>query len=113
MLEKREFYINGQWVSPVRTNDFEVIDPSTEESCAVISLGAKEDTDAAVAAARNAFESWSQTSKEERMALLENSTPFTKHVLVRWLKPFQLRWARRWRWLKPLNGVRVQAISRT
>ena len=71
MLEKREFYINGQWVSPVRTNDFEVIDPSTEESCAVISLGAKEDTDAAVAAARNAFESWSQTSKEERMALLE------------------------------------------
>ncbi|MBE9399529.1 aldehyde dehydrogenase family protein [Pontibacterium sp. N1Y112] len=71
MLEKREFYINGQWVSPVRTNDFEVINPSTEESCAVISLGAKEDTDAAVAAARNAFESWSQTSKEERMALLE------------------------------------------
>ncbi|MCO4757433.1 MAG: aldehyde dehydrogenase family protein [Oceanospirillaceae bacterium] len=71
MLEKREFYINGQWVSPARTNDFEVINPSTEEPCAVISLGAKEDTDAAVAAARNAFEGWSQTSKEERMALLE------------------------------------------
>lgn len=71
MLEKREFYINGQWVSPVHTNDFEVINPSTEEPCAVISLGAKEDTDAAVAAARNAFDSWSQTSKEERMALLE------------------------------------------
>ena len=71
MLEKREFYINGQWVSPARTNDFEVINPSTEEPCAVISLGAKEDTDAAVAAARNAFDGWSQTSKEERMALLE------------------------------------------
>lgn len=71
MLEKREFYINGAWVSPAKANDFDVIDPSTEEKCAVISLGGQADTDAAVGAARAAFDSWSQTSKEERTALLE------------------------------------------
>jgi aldehyde dehydrogenase (NAD+) len=71
MLNKRDFYINGQWVAPAQAHDLEVIDPSTENVCAVISLGSQADTDAAVAAARTAFDSWSQTSKEERLALLE------------------------------------------
>ncbi|MEH6578498.1 MAG: aldehyde dehydrogenase family protein [Amphritea sp.] len=71
MLEKREFYINGQWVSPSKANDLDVINPSNEGPCAVISLGSQDDTDAAVSAARKAFDSWSQTSKEERLALLE------------------------------------------
>ena len=71
MLEKREFYINGQWVAPAKQNDFAVIDPSTEEQCAVISLGGQADTDAAVAAARAAFDGWSQTSKADRQALLK------------------------------------------
>jgi len=71
MLEKREFYINGQWVLPAKANDLEVINPSNEEPCAVISLGGQADTDAAVAAARAAFESWSQTPKDERLALIE------------------------------------------
>ncbi|MGB5068373.1 MAG: aldehyde dehydrogenase family protein, partial [Albidovulum sp.] len=51
MIEKRDFYINGRWVAPVAPRDCLVIDPSTEEPCAVISLGAEADTDAAVAAA--------------------------------------------------------------
>jgi len=71
VLTKREFYINGQWVSPAKANDLEVINPSNEEPCAVISLGDQADTDAAVAAARAAFESWSQTPREERLALIE------------------------------------------
>ncbi len=71
MLEKREFYINGSWVSPAKTNDFNVINPSSEEPCAVISLGDQEDTDAAVTAASQAFENWSQTTKEERLALIK------------------------------------------
>ncbi len=71
MLEKREFYINGQWVAPAKANDLEVINPSDEKPCAIISLGGQADTDAAVAAARAAFDSWSQTPKEERIALLE------------------------------------------
>jgi aldehyde dehydrogenase (NAD+) len=71
MLEKRDFYINGRWVAPAKPNDYAVIDPSTEEQCAVISLGDKADTDAAVAAAKAAFDSWSQTSKTERTKLLK------------------------------------------
>lgn len=71
MLEKRQFYINGQWVDPAKANDLEVINPSTAQPCAVISLGDQADTDAAVAAARAAFDGWSQTPKEERIALVE------------------------------------------
>jgi aldehyde dehydrogenase (NAD+) len=71
MLEKRKFYINGAWVAPAKANDFAVIDPSTEEQCAVISLGDQADTDAAVAAAKAAFDSWSQTTKAERIAFIK------------------------------------------
>ena len=46
MLDKKNFYINGKWVKPFKSNDFEVINPSNEEPFAVISLGSKEDTDA-------------------------------------------------------------------
>lgn len=71
MIENRNFYINGQWVSPAVPNDCTVIDPSTEEACAVISLGSAADTNAAVAAARAAFDSWSQTSPAARLAIVK------------------------------------------
>ena len=71
MLDKRKFYINGKWVSPSKPNDLDVINPSTEEAFATISLGSKEDTNAAVSAAKKALVTWSQSSKEERVNLLE------------------------------------------
>lgn len=71
MIEKRDFYINGQWVAPSQTNDFAVIDPSTEEACAVISLGSEADTNAAVAAAKAALPGWIATPPAERIALVE------------------------------------------
>ena len=71
MLQKREFYIDGGWVSPAQANDFEVINPSNEEPCAVITLGGETDTNAAVAAAKAAFWDWSGTSRQERTALVE------------------------------------------
>ena len=71
MLDKRKFYINGKWISPSKSNDLEVINPSNEDAYAVISLGSKEDIDKAVKAAKTAFESWKKTSKEERLKLLE------------------------------------------
>lgn len=71
MREYKQFYINGQWVDPVAPRDCEVIDPSTEEVCGVISLGSEADVDKAVSAAKAAFETWSQTSVEERAAILE------------------------------------------
>ena len=72
MLNKRSFYINGSWVEPEISNDFNVVDPSTEENCAVISLGSQADTDKAVKAARDAFESWMFTPKNDRLELIEN-----------------------------------------
>ncbi|NOX74849.1 MAG: aldehyde dehydrogenase family protein [Alphaproteobacteria bacterium] len=71
MLDKRQFYINGQWVAPSQAHDLEVINPSNEEACATISLGAQADTNAAVAAARAAFIPWMNTPKEERLTLIE------------------------------------------
>ena len=71
MLDKRKFYINGKWVDPIKPNDLNVINPSTEETCAVISLGSKEDTNVAVSAAKIAFETWKDSSKDDRINLLE------------------------------------------
>ncbi|MEL6464107.1 MAG: aldehyde dehydrogenase family protein [Pseudomonadota bacterium] len=71
MLEKRDFYINGKWVAPQNGTDHHVIDPSTEEPTAVISLGGIEDAEAAIAAAKAAFPSWMATPVEDRIALVE------------------------------------------
>jgi aldehyde dehydrogenase (NAD+) len=71
MLDRKNFYINGKWVAPKNQKDIEVINPSTEKSCAVISLGGKDDVNAAVTAAKNAFESWAFTPKDIRVELLE------------------------------------------
>ncbi|MEM1396829.1 MAG: aldehyde dehydrogenase family protein [Pseudomonadota bacterium] len=71
MITKKDFYIDGRWTSPVAVNDFDVIDPATEEPCAVISLGETADVDKAVASARRAFEPWAQTPPSERIALVQ------------------------------------------
>ncbi|TVO58079.1 aldehyde dehydrogenase family protein [Denitromonas halophila] len=71
MLEKRQFYINGQWVAPKHAKDLEVINPSTEQACAVISLGDQADTDAAVAAARAAFPAWRDKTLDERLSYID------------------------------------------
>jgi aldehyde dehydrogenase (NAD+) len=71
MKDLRQFYINGQWVDPVQTNDLNVENPATEEMIATISLGAAADVDAAVAAAKAAFPVYSKFSVDERIALME------------------------------------------
>ena len=70
MIEKRDFYIDGTWVPPLAPKDHPVIDPSTEETCAVISLGSAADTDRAVAAAKAAFPAWAATPPAERRAIV-------------------------------------------
>ncbi len=64
------FYIGGKWVDAKGRETMDVINPATEEVCAVLSLGQPSDIDAAVVAARAAFETFSQTSREERLELL-------------------------------------------
>ena len=71
MLEKRSFYINGSWTAPLEGRDHPVINPSTEQADAIISLGGQKDTDAAVAAARAAFPAWMNTPSATRIKLVE------------------------------------------
>jgi aldehyde dehydrogenase (NAD+) len=71
MRDMLKFYIDGRWVDPVTPNPLDVINPATEEVCGRISLGSAADVDIAVTAAKRAFESYSQTSREERLALLQ------------------------------------------
>lgn len=71
MFDRTQFYTDGKWVDPAIGNPFDVIDPSTEEPCAKISLGSPSDIDAAVAAAKRAFSGWAETPTEERRALVQ------------------------------------------
>ncbi len=71
MSNRQKFYINGKWVEPSTSATLEVINPATEEPIDTIALGGPADVDQAVAAAKAAFETFSQTSREERVALLE------------------------------------------
>jgi aldehyde dehydrogenase (NAD+) len=72
MRDYKQFYINGEWVDPVTPKELDVINPANEEVCAKISMGSEADVDKAVAAAKTAFESYSRTSRQERIELLES-----------------------------------------
>ena len=65
-----KFYIGGKWVAPKGKDKIEVIDPSTEEVCGVVPSGNAEDINAAVAAAKEAFKTWSRTTAAERSELI-------------------------------------------
>jgi aldehyde dehydrogenase (NAD+) len=81
MTDHLQFYIDGKWVDPVGKDTLDVINPATEESIGRIAMGNAEDVNRAVAAAKQAFATFSQTSKEERIALLERIIAvYKKHV---------------------------------
>ena len=71
MSDKKKFYIDGKWVSPKSNKSIKVINPATEEVCAEISLGSKEDVNVAVLSAKEAFKTWAFSSKKERLEPLE------------------------------------------
>ena len=70
MYDYRRFFIGGAWTRPDRP-ELDVINPATEESVGKILMGNAADVDTAVRAARGAFESYGESSKGERIALLE------------------------------------------
>ena len=72
MIDKKNFYINGEWVAPHKKNEMKVINPSNEEVCAIISLGGIEDTNSAVESSKKSFFSWWNVSKEKKLELLNN-----------------------------------------
>jgi aldehyde dehydrogenase (NAD+) len=71
MIDARQFYIDGKWVAPTQPLDFPVINPATEAQIATISLGSAADVDKAVAAAKRAFDTFSETTVEQRRKLLQ------------------------------------------
>src|SRR5258708_7361213 len=78
MVNRMQFYIDGAWVDPVVKKSTPVVNPATEEAMYEVALGSKADVDKAVAAAKRAFETFSQTSREERVALLSKIIEVSK-----------------------------------
>jgi aldehyde dehydrogenase (NAD+) len=71
MSHTTQFYIDGRWVEPAAPRWFTVVDPATEQPICPLALGNMQDVDRAVAAARQAFPGWAETSVAERIALLK------------------------------------------
>src|SRR5579871_4174524 len=71
MREYLKFYIDGKWVDPIDGKTINTIDPATEQVSGKIMLGGAADVDRAVKAARKAFVTWSQTTREQRLAVME------------------------------------------
>src|ERR1044072_9310531 len=71
MVNRMQFYIDGAWFNPAVKKSAPAVNPATEEAMYEVALGSKADVDKAVAAAKRAFVTFSQTSREERLALPE------------------------------------------
>ena len=83
MYDCRKFFIDGEWVIPAGRRELDVVNPATEASVGKILLGTAEDVNAAVRAARVAFESFSETTREQRIALLESIIKLFKSNMPR------------------------------
>ena len=70
MVDRLKFYVDGAWQNPASKKTRPVINPATEEVLYEIALGSQEDVDQAVGAARRAFETYSLTTREQRIELL-------------------------------------------
>lgn len=78
MENLKNFYINGKWVAPLSSDSMPILNPATEEQIGTLPLGNKSDVDRAVSAAKSAFESFSQTSKADRLDLLKKVKKLTE-----------------------------------
>ncbi len=78
MENLKNFYINGKWVAPLSSDSMPILNPATEEKIGTLPLGNKSDVDRAVSAAKSAFESFSQTSKADRLDLLKQVKKLTE-----------------------------------
>ncbi len=74
----QKFYINGHWVAPISSAIMPVLNPATEHQIGTVAMGGGADVDQAVAAAKEAFKTFSQTSKSERLELLRRLKQVTE-----------------------------------
>ena len=78
MSNLKQFYINGEWVTPNSKIEFPILNPANNSQVGTIILGNQVDVDKAVAAAKEAFKTYSKTTKEDRLKLLNNLLKITK-----------------------------------
>ena len=78
MENLKNFYINGEWVAPLSSDSMPILNPATQKRIGTLPLGNKSDVDRAVSAAQSAFESFSQTSKADRLELLKRVKEITE-----------------------------------
>ena len=97
MQHERQFYIDGQWVDPHSTQTADVVNPANEEVVGTIILGDQVDVDAAVAAAREAFTHFAQTTVDERAALLERIIDVYTKRIPSLLQSSRRKWGHRCR----------------
>ncbi|NQY63948.1 MAG: aldehyde dehydrogenase family protein [Alteromonadaceae bacterium] len=71
MKQCHQFYINGQWITPSKSKMMDIINPANEKVVGQVALGTALDVDLAVSAAKQALNTWSQTSREQRLAYLD------------------------------------------
>ena len=72
MNNELKFYINGSWLESNSVEQIEVLNPATEEVLGKITAGTKEDVDIAVEAATHAFQTYSNFSKDQKIAIFES-----------------------------------------
>ena len=72
MIEKTQNYINGAWVDAQSSEIIEVMNPSDDSVMGVVAASTAEDVDLAVKAAKDCFQSFQFSTKEERITILEN-----------------------------------------
>ena len=99
-------YIDGKWVDSIGGTPHQVINPATEEPGTRIVLGTKADVDAAVAAAKKAFKTFSQTSREERLELLGRIIEEYKKRMPDIAASLAVEMGTPWNW--PLNQIALK-----
>ena len=72
MKDKLQFYINGAWVESDSSERIEVINPANEEIVGHVTAGTAADIDKAVQAANKAFKTYQDTSRDDRIEILNN-----------------------------------------
>ena len=78
MLTLNKFYIDGAWVDPASKATMPIMNPATARQIGTVAIGNSEDVDRAVTAAKRSFETFSLTTKDERLTLLEKLRVETK-----------------------------------
>ena len=73
-----KIYINGEFITPEGTEYFDLINPTTNEKLGKVLLGNKKDTQTAIAAAKEAFKTFSKTTITERIQYLKHSILYRK-----------------------------------